>query len=235
MATLEGKWGLLMAPGSQGGINWPGGSYDPESHMVYIFSKTTPQVAGVVANPNAASDFKLVRGNPPGAPGRGGRGAAADSADPLSGPIRPGLAQVAGLPLVKPPYGRITALDLKDGTLAWQIAHGETPDSIRNHPLLKGLNIPRTGQAAHLAPLVTKTLLICGDGGPFTDEQGRNAARLRAYDKTTGKELGAVFLDAPQTGTPMTYALGGWQYIVLAISGAGIGGSQLVAYRLRQV
>jgi quinoprotein glucose dehydrogenase len=145
------------------------------------------------------------------------------------------LALVAGLPIVKPPYGRITALDLKNGSLAWQIAHGETPDNIKNHPLLKGLNIPRTGQPAHLAPLVTKSLLICGDGGTFTDEHGRNAARLRAYDKATGKELGAVFLDAPQTGTPMTYALGGWQYIVLAISGPAVNGSQLVAYRLSRV
>ena len=140
---------------------------------------------------------------------------------------------MAGLPIVKPPYGRITALDLKDGTMAWQIAHGETPDNIKNHPLLKGLNIPRTGQAANIGPLVTKTLVICGDGGNFTDDQGRNAARLRAYDKATGKELGAVFMEGPQSGTPMTFALGGWQYVVLAISRDT--GSELVAYRLSSV
>ncbi len=72
---------------------------------------------------------------------------------------------VQGLPLIKPPYGRITALDLKQGTMLWQIAHGETPDNIKNHPMLKGLNIPRTGRQGRIGTLVTKTLVIAGEGG----------------------------------------------------------------------
>jgi quinoprotein glucose dehydrogenase len=230
-----------MMPGSQGGINWPGGAYDPESKMVYIYSKTVVQIAGIIPNPNPNSDFKLVHGIPrssgsaPVGAGERGPGARPPGSEALDGPIRIGDLRVAGLPLVKPPYGRVTALDLKTGTLAWQVAHGETPDSIKNHPLLKGLNIPRTGVAANIGPLVTKSLVIIGDGGTFTDEHGRLASRLRAYDKASGKEVGAVLMDAGQSGTPMTYALGGWQYIVLAISGPTVGGSQLVAYRLLQV
>jgi quinoprotein glucose dehydrogenase len=150
--------------------------------------------------------------------------------DGLNDPIVPGLVSVAGLPLFKPPYGRITAIDLTKGDIAWQVAHGETPDFIRNHPLLKGVTIPRTGQAAILGVLTTKSLVICGDGGLFTDEMGRKAARLRAYDKKTGQEVGAVFLEKVQTGSPITYMLGGRQHIVLAIGGSH--GSNLIAYRL---
>ena len=240
MATVDGKWGSLMLPASQGGINWPGGSYDPENKMVYIYSKTTVQTAGIIPNPNLNSDFKLIHGIPRvGGVEENGRPAGAPGPQmgqqTLDGPIRIGDLRVAGLPLVKPPYGRVTALDLKNGTLAWQVAHGETPDNIRNHPLLKGLNIPRTGVAANIGPLVTKTLVIIGDGGTFTDERGNVGSRLRAYDKASGKEMGAVFMEAGQSGTPMTYAVGGWQYIVLAISGATVGGSQLIAFRLSQI
>ena len=138
---------------------------------------------------------------------------------------------VQGLPLVKPPYGRITALDLKSGTLAWQIAHGETPDNIRNHPALKGVTIPRTGRQGRIGTLVTKSLLIAGEGGFFTLPDGRRGAMLRAYDKATGKDAGAVYMPAPQTGSPMTYVLGGRQYIVVAVSGQNFPG-ELIAYRL---
>jgi len=236
---VDGKWGSLMLPASQGGVNWPGGSYDPENKIVYIYSKTTVQTAGIIPNPNPNSDFKFIHGMPRVGDveenGRPAGGGPPPGQETLDGPIRIGDLLVAGLPLVKPPYGRVTALDLKNGTLAWQIAHGETPDSIRNHPLLKGLNIPRTGVAANMGPLVTKSLVIIGDGGTFTDEHGKVGSRLRAYDKASGKEMGAVFMDAGQSGTPMTYALGGWQYIVLAISGPTVSGSQLIAYRLSQI
>src|SRR5205823_15040557 len=111
---------------------------------------------------------------------------------------------VQGLPLVKPPYGRITAIDLVKGEIAWQIPHGETPDDIRNHPALKGLAIPRTGQRGYAGTLVTKTLLVAGETRVTTTPSGRGAM-LRAYDKATGKEVGAVFMPAPQSGSPMTY------------------------------
>jgi quinoprotein glucose dehydrogenase len=156
-------------------------------------------------------------------------GAAADGGEGEGGGAR---LTVQGLPLVKPPYGRITAIDLGKGEIVWQIAHGETPDAVRNHPALKGLRIPRTGRApGRIGTLVTKTLVIAGEPGVFTTPGGARGAMLRAYDKATGAELGAVFMSAPQTGSPMTYMLNGRQYIVLATSG-GTASGELVAYRL---
>ena len=101
---------------------------------------------------------------------------------------------------------------------------------IRNHPALKGLKIPRTGMVGKISPLTTKSLVICGDPDIYTDETGRKGARLRAYDKTTGEEKGAVFMDKAQTGATMTYMHQGKQYLVCA-QGGGYG-ADLVAYRL---
>jgi quinoprotein glucose dehydrogenase len=142
-----------------------------------------------------------------------------------------GAVTVQGLPLIKPPYARITAIDLNKGEIVWQVPHGETPDNIRNHPALKGLNIPRTGRPGRIGTLTTKTLLIAGEGGFFTLPDGRRGAMLRAYDKGTGKDAGAVYMPAPQTGSPMTYLLDGRQYIVVAIGGGNYS-SELVAFRL---
>jgi quinoprotein glucose dehydrogenase len=133
--------------------------------------------------------------------------------------------------LLKPPYGILSAIDLNKGELAWQIAHGETPDNVRNSPELKGLTISRTGRPGLLGPLLTKTLVIIGEAGFFTLPSGERGAMLRAYDKATGKEVGAVYMPAPQSGTPMTYELDGEQYIVVAISGGSYAG-ELVAYKL---
>jgi quinoprotein glucose dehydrogenase len=138
---------------------------------------------------------------------------------------------VQGLPLLKPPYGSITATDLDKGEIVWQVAHGETPDAIRNHDALKGLNIPRTGRPnGRIGTLVTKTLVIAGEPGFVTLPNGQRGAMLRAYDKATGTEVGAVPMPAPQTGSPMTYVLNGRQYLVVAISGAGYSG-ELLAFR----
>lgn len=247
LSTLEGTYGTLTMPSLQGGANWPGGSYDPETHKVYVYSKSQIALLGLVpvADPKV-SDYPYVigvagvapqvaqaMGAPSGANGAApaaAQRAAAPPAPVRPGP-RPGVLTVDGLPLVKPPYGRITAIDLTKGDIAWQVAHGETPDAVKNHPALKGLTIPRTGQAANLGTLTTKTLVICGDGGFFTDETGTRGARLRAYDKATGEERGAVFMPAPQSGSPMTYMLGGRQYLVVAVSGGAVSG-ELIAYRL---
>jgi quinoprotein glucose dehydrogenase len=114
------------------------------------------------------------------------------------------------------------------GEILWKIANAETPDNVRNHPALKGLNIPRTGRQSNtIGMLVTKTLMIAGEPGAFTLPDGRQGAMLRAYDKTTGRELGAVSMPAGQTGTPMTYLLNGKQYLVLAIGGPGYTGEFL--------
>ena len=138
---------------------------------------------------------------------------------------------VRGLPLLKPPYGRITAINLDKGEFAWQIAHGETPDNIRNHPALKGLTIPRTGRAGLIGTLTTKSLVIAGEAGFFTTPSGTRGAMLRAYDKATGEEVGAVYMPAPQSGSPMTYMLDGRQYIVIAVGGGQYPG-EYIAYRL---
>ena len=117
------------------------------------------------------------------------------------------------------------------GEILWRIPHGETPDNVRNHRALRGLKITQTGQPGSVGTLVTQTLLIAGDPRVHTTPTGQRGAMLRAYDKATGAEVGAVFIPAPQTGSPMTYALDGDQYLVVAISGGGYSG-ELVAFRL---
>ena len=129
--------------------------------------------------------------------------------DYIRGPVGgPGMT-VQGLPLMKPPWGRITAIDLNRGEIVWQVAHGETPDSVKAHPALQGIDIPRTGRQGPVGTLTTRTLLISGeggrqaaDGGFITTPDGRRGAMLRAYDKATGENVGAVYMPAPQTGTP---------------------------------
>ena len=158
------------------------------------------------------------------AQGTVGRGAAA--AAPAAAEGR-GALNPQGLPLLKPPYGRITAINMDRGEFAWQIAHGDTPDYVRNHPALKGLNIPRTGQSGYVGILVTKSLVIAADPQVTTTSEHPRGAMLHAYDKATGKELGAVWMPAPQSGTPMTYMFNGRQYIVIAISGGSYTGEYL--------
>ena len=126
---------------------------------------------------------------------------------------------VQGLSIVKPPYGVLAAIDLEKGAVKWQVPHGDTPDAVRNHPLLKGMTIPKTGQGGSVGLVITKTLVILGDPQVTTTTQHPRGAMLRAYDKATGKEVGAVFMPAPQSGSPMTYMLDGRQYIVVAVSG----------------
>jgi quinoprotein glucose dehydrogenase len=252
--------GTLILPAATGGANWEGGSLDPATNIMYIFSNTAPTnlgmvpggersdmayIGGTARNPNAPPPAGRAGGAPGSAPApeggqAAGRGAAPGQAPaggrgaaPAGGGGGEGGAAltVQGLPIVKPPYGRITALDLNKGELVWQIAHGETPDNIKNHPALKGVTIPRTGRQGRIGVLTTKTLVIAGEGGFFTAPNGQRGAMLRAYDKATGKEVGAVYMPAPQTGSPMTYMMNGKQYITVSISGPGYSG-EVVAFRL---
>ena len=120
--------------------------------------------------------------------------------------------------------------------VGWGLVYRATDRPIqeqRNNPALKGLTIPRTGRTGYVGQLVTKTLLIAGEAGFGPTPSGARGAMLRAYDKATGKEVGAVYMPAPQTGSPMTYMLNGRQYIVVAVSGAGYSG-ELIAFRLPQ-
>jgi quinoprotein glucose dehydrogenase len=138
---------------------------------------------------------------------------------------------VQGLTLVKPPYGLLSAINLDRGELVWQVPHGDTPDAVRNHPALKGLTIPKTGQQGSVGLIVTKTLVILGDPQLTTTPDHPRGAMLRAYDKASGKEVGAVWMPAPQSGSPMTYAVDGRQYIVVSISGGSYSG-EYVAFSL---
>ncbi len=209
-----GKVGTLYIPN---GANWPGGSFDPETGMIYVYSHSLLRVLSMV-NDAKRSDMNYINA------GGGDDGG-------------PGLT-VQGLPIIKPPYGRITAIDLKKGDIAWQIAHGDTPDTIKNHPLLKGLNVPRTGRSGGaggssggIGILTTKTLVISGEGGTNTTPNGQRGAMLRAYNKATGAEVGAVYMPGAQTGSPMTYMLDGKQYIVVSVSAQVLPG-EVVAYKL---
>ena len=243
VSKLEGPLATLSR--AQAGTNWFGGSYDPETHTVYVFSSGAIGAYGLVPPTNPRmSDMEYVQGSAAsGARTTGGAGSSAGggrtggpaggsrTAEPAGGEVGGGGLTVQGLPLGKPPYGRISAIDLNQGEFRWQIAHGETPDNVRNHPALKGLNIPRTGRPGMIGTLVTKTLVIAGEGGFATTPSGQRGAMLRAYDKATGKEAGSVYMPAPQSGSPMTYMLNGKQYIVIAVSGGNYSG-ELVAYRL---
>jgi quinoprotein glucose dehydrogenase len=217
VSEWEGPLATLMLPTLTGGANWQGASLDPDTNVMYVFSNTSIGASGLVRPRDQQSDLDFVGGTAPNPSAGGTRSGSFDEGGGLT---------VQGLPLVKPPYGRITALDLNKGSLVWQVAHGETPDAIKNHPALKGLSIPRTGRQGRIGTLVTKTLVIAGEGGFATTPNGRGAM-LRAYEKTTGVEVGAVFMPAPQTGSPMTYQLGGRQYLTVSVSGPGYSGELL--------
>jgi quinoprotein glucose dehydrogenase len=218
VSKWEGPLGLLTMAVGGGGTEWPGGSYDPETHIAYIPSRRQMSSIGLIP-PGDRSDMTYISG-------------AARNPNPTPGtPDTPPPLTVQGLPLAKPPYGSINAIDLNKGEILWQIAHGETPDNIRNHPALQGLDIPRTGRPGTFGVLVTKTLLVSGETGIFTLPNGKQGAMLRAYDKASGKGVGAVYMPQGQTGTPMTYMAGGKQYIVLAIGGPNFP-AEFIAFKL---
>jgi quinoprotein glucose dehydrogenase len=196
-----GPLGTLVMGPFGGGSNWPGGSFDPETHILYVYSQRTMNSMGLVQPKPGTSDMAWILGKPADATGA------------------PPPLLVQGMPIIKPPYGQISAIDLDQGDILWQVAHGETPDHVRNNPALKGVAIPRTGRQGVIGVLTTKTLVIAGESGVFTMPSGQKGAMLRAYDKKTGKEMGAVAMPAGQTGSPMTYMLNGRQYIVVAVGG----------------
>jgi quinoprotein glucose dehydrogenase len=186
--------GTIEMPGSVGGADWTGAAFDPETGMLYVPSMTNPFVANLIPGDPAKTNLRYV----------------ASTRELLQGP--------RGLPLVKPPYGRITALDLNRGELKWTIANGDGP---RFHPELKALNLPPLGQSVRAAPLVTKTLLFVTEGDQINTRTPPNGGgrKIRAFDKATGQVLWETGLDAGSTGTLMTYLHKGKQYIVVAIGG----------------
>ena len=258
LGNINGLLGALNVGNLGGGTNWPGGGYDPETHIVYApASNSGIGSHSLVTPPSGFSDIRYVRGvsGQPFAevfgPGdccaadspRAIAQAAAASAAPTPPPAppiaaaspspaaNPGGLTVQGLPMLKPPYGVLAAIHLDRGELLWQVPHGDTPDFVRNHPGLKGLDIPKTGQNGPAGLLITKTLVIMGDPQVTTLPPRGRGAMLRAYDKATGKEVGAILLPAPQSGSPMTYRVDGRQYIVVAVSGGNYSG-EYIAFRL---
>jgi quinoprotein glucose dehydrogenase len=219
LAVRGGTQGTLSLGAGSGGTNWPGGGFDPETHILYVPSQSASfYLWDLIPNPDPGkSDMRYLKGNPDSGLGQGGLG---------------GL-NVEGLPLTKPPYGRISAIHLDRGDILWQVPHGETPDNVRHHAKLKGLTLPRTGQpCAGLAGLVvTRALLIGGECSITTTSMGTRGAMLRAYDKASGKEVGAVYMPAQQSGSPMTYMVNGKQHIVVAVGGGNYVG-EYIAYRL---
>ena len=198
-----------------GGSNWPGGAYDPDSHIVYVTASVGVNSMTICRYPEGSPmPHGICRGPDAGAFG--------------------GLrnVNVEGLPLLKPPYGTIAAVDLTQGKVLWEIPNGDTPDSIKSNPALAGVKIERTGRSGQPpGALATKTLLIVAEPGYGPTPDGKRGSMLRAYDKATGRRLAALELPAPQSGSPMTYMLGGRQYLVIAVSGNGYPG-ELIAYRV---
>jgi glucose dehydrogenase len=242
VSQINGPLATLMGAFAS---NWPGGSFDPETHILYVHSQSGVTPLGLVKPEDPKIDLNYVQGSATTGMrttlgSGGGAGADAPSSDRAAAAARASAAAeggggggltVQGLPLIKPPYGRITAIDLDKGDVRWQVPHGETPDNVRNHPALKGLNIGRTGQPGNVGTLVTKTLVIAGEPRVTTTSTGARGAMLRAYDKATGAEVGSVYMPAQQTGSPMTYMFDGRQYIVVAVSGGNYSG-ELLAFRL---
>jgi quinoprotein glucose dehydrogenase len=252
VGNVKGLLGGINIGNASGGTNWPGGGYDPETHIVYAQAGTSaivgesvapppegfsdlPYQAGVVgqafrlreaAGTGTYADVPSKKAEPEPAPAPAASGAAA--------PRREGEGSrltVEGLSILKPPYGVLSAIDLDQGKVLWKVPHGDTPDIVRNHPKLQGRKIPKTGQGGSVGLVITKTLVILGDPQATTMPDRPRGAMLRAYDKKTGQEVGAVYMPAIQSGSPMTYMVDKRQYIVVAVSGGPYSG-EYIAFSL---
>jgi quinoprotein glucose dehydrogenase len=180
----DGTRGRLMLPSFGGGANWEGGAADPETGMLYVGSVTSPVVGALRPDPEFTDiRYVFVNGEVP---------------------------QPMDLPLARPPWGRITAIDMNTGEHAWMVPNGDTPEDVTNNPALAGVEIPRTGKPSRAALLVTKTLLFAGEGW-------NGDPILRAHDKRTGEIVAEIELPGAVGAKPMTYMLNGRQFIVMAV------------------
>lgn len=202
----DGNLGTIQLPGSGGGANWSGGAFDPETQILYVPSATAPFVADIEPGDPEFTNLRYVKGT------------------------RIWMYGPSNLPLFKPPYGRITAIDMNAGEIVWQVANGEGP---RNNPAIRHLNLPRLGYPGHAAALATKTLVFAGEGStamlvgggrippqmPIETAPNYGGPWFRAYDKATGEVVAELRLPAGTTGAPMTYMNEGKQFIVVAVGG----------------
>jgi quinoprotein glucose dehydrogenase len=194
----DGTMGTLNVPGSVGGANWEHASFDPETGTLYVGSFTNPNNFALERD-SLHSDMRYV----------GGAGR---------------VPNVDGLPILKPPYNRITAIDLNHGTQLWMVPGGDTPDQIKNNPAVKGIEIARTGARSRPAVMATKTLL-------FATEGWGSKGVLHVLDKRTGDRVADIPLPGSVGGTPMTYMVNGTQYVALWVGRAGMP-AQLIALRV---
>ena len=185
----DGRGGSLMLPGSTGGANWEGGAFDPETGVIYVGSRTAPSSMAMINDPEA-SDMDFIQ------QGFGGAG----------GPQR--------LPLIKPPWGRITAIDLNTGEHLWMQPNGDASDQVKNHPALEGMEIGRWGKPTRAGIMVTKTLVLAGEGYG-------GGLHFYAYDKATGEIIADLEIPASQSSLPMSYMHEGKQYVVFTVGGGG--------------
>ena len=189
-----GTRGTVQAPGLVGGADWSGAAIDPESGTLYVPTVRTPVVVGLKRSEHPRSNVAFVM----------------QSLDIAEGP--------QGLPLLKPPYGSLVAIDLNAGEILWRVANGDGP---RDHPALRDLDLPPLGQAARVSPLVTSTLVFLGEGvdrGMPVLPEDVGGKLFKAYDKATGAVVAEVELPGGVSGAPISYMANGRQYIVMPIA-----------------
>ena len=197
----DGTRGLLSLPSSTGGANWEGSAIDPETGILYVPSRTQLQALSLAKNPASDIDFSQGTG------------------------VR--IPRIEGLEIVKPPYGRVTAIDMNSGEHLWWIPNADTPERIANHRLLQGVDVPATGVPTRSGVLLTKTLLFVGEGNGAADA----GPRMRAIDKATGEVVAVLELPDNQVGLPFTYEHAGKQYLGMFVGGRTTS-AQLVTYAL---
>jgi quinoprotein glucose dehydrogenase len=204
--NTNGKLATLTVPHNQGAANWESAAADPETGTLYVPSITNWWGAALTPGGDR-SDMKYI--------GRGAR-------------VEPPM----GLPIIKPPWGRITAIDLNTGDHVWMVPNGQAPDYVKNHPALAGIDLSGAGNPERAPLLVTKTLLFSGDGaGLFSSGPQGGGKKFRALDKKTGRTIYEMELPANETGLPMTFMTGGRQFIVVAIGARNVP-AELIALAL---
>ena len=193
-----GTKGTINMPGLVGGADWSGAGVDPETGVLYVPAVQVPGVVGLVRSQHPRSDIDWV----------------------MQGLVIAEGPQ--GLPLFKPPYGSLVAIDLNRGEILWSVPNGDGP---RDHPAIEHLNLTKLGQGGRVSPLVTKSLVFLGEGGNngvILLPPGGGGKMFRAYDKTTGEVVWEEELPGGTTAAPMSYMADGKQYILLTLGFEGM-------------